>query len=226
MLGWLPNPLIVPVGFVIGILIAAPVGPVNVLCIQRSLERGTFAGLVAGVGAVLADGLIALIAALGVGVVAGVVEHHRFTIQAVGGLALLAFGVRLIYAVPELALDQIIAQSPRRFGSLFRELIWDLPTAFFLTITNPGAVLGLFAIFSGVGTFVALRGPVEALIMVAAIMAGSMAWWITLSLMIGAVRNRIDAQLLGRINMAAGALLVAFSVVLFGELIWGQLASR
>ena len=62
----LPNPLVIPVGILIGILVSAPVGPVNVLCIQRAIERGFFGGVAAGLGAVLGDGLIALFAAFGV----------------------------------------------------------------------------------------------------------------------------------------------------------------
>lgn len=220
MLSWLPNPLILPVGLAIGVLIAAPVGPVNILCIQRTLERGMFAGVVAGMGAVLADGFIALLAALGVGAVTGLVEGHRTIIQLVGGLVLLGFGLRLMHAEPELAMDQIISDHPRVLRNVFLELIWDLPTAFFMTVTNPAAVLGLFAIFGGVSTFVELRGTGEALIMVGAIMAGSLGWWIGLSAGIGLIRHRISVRWLGRINFGAGVLLIAFAAVLVGELIY------
>ncbi|MEM7775806.1 MAG: LysE family transporter [Pseudomonadota bacterium] len=220
MFGWLPNPFIVPVGFAIGLLIAVPVGPVNVLCIQRSMERGLFAGVVAGSGAVLADGLIALLAALGVGAISGLVRDYRTAIQLIGGLALLAFGLRLLLATPEL---ELIRQEPfnrSQLRGVFRDLFWDLPKAFFLTITNPGAVLGLFAIFGGISSFVEIRGPVEALIMVAAIMTGSLAWWITLSGIVGLIRSRIDAAWMGRINGFAGVLLLLFGLVLCGELLF------
>ena len=93
---FIPNPLIIPVGLVIGVLVAAPVGPVNVLCIQRAIERGFFGGLAAGIGAVLGDGTIALFAALGVGAISGAIEYHRTAIQVVGGLALIAFGAALL----------------------------------------------------------------------------------------------------------------------------------
>ncbi len=76
----LPNPLIIPVGVIIGILVAAPVGPVNVLCIQRAIERGFWGGIAAGMGAMFGDGLIALCAALGVGAISGAVAYHRLTI--------------------------------------------------------------------------------------------------------------------------------------------------
>ncbi len=92
----IPNPFIIPVGLIIGILVAAPVGPVNVLCVQRAIERGFWGGLAAGIGAVLGDGLIALFAGLGVGAISGAIEHHRTAIQIVGGLALIAFGLKLL----------------------------------------------------------------------------------------------------------------------------------
>src|SRR5690554_4963942 len=96
----IPNPLIIPIGMAIGVLVAAPVGPVNVLCIQRTIAYGMAAGVVAGMGAVLGDGLIALCAALGVGAISGVVDYHRATIQIIGGLVLLYFGWRLYTYAP------------------------------------------------------------------------------------------------------------------------------
>jgi threonine/homoserine/homoserine lactone efflux protein len=97
---FLPNPLIIPVGVIIGILVAAPVGPVNVLCIQRAIERGFWGGIAAGLGAMLGDGLIALCAALGVGAISGAVAYHRVTIQVLGGLVLVVFGLKLYFATP------------------------------------------------------------------------------------------------------------------------------
>lgn len=219
MLDLIPNPLIVPVGLIIGILVAAPVGPVNVLCIQRAIERGMWGGIAAGIGAVLGDGLIALFAALGVGAITGAVRHHRTAIQIVGGLALMAFGLRLYFTAPRLEAFDPEADSRTRL----KDFVWDIPQTFFLTITNPGAVLGLFAIFGGVSTFVEVDGYIAALTMVAAIMAGSLGWWVFLSTLIGRVRHRLDPGKLGRINRYAGLLLVAFGGVLIGEMVWKHL---
>src|SRR5919198_1220500 len=91
----IPNPLILPVGLVIGVLVAAPVGPVNVLCIHRAIQRGFWGGIAAGLGAVLGDGLIALFAALGVGAISGTIQQYRDAVQLMGGLALIAFGAKL-----------------------------------------------------------------------------------------------------------------------------------
>ncbi|MEQ1711950.1 MAG: LysE family transporter [Hyphomicrobium sp.] len=216
MLSFIPNPLIIPVGLVIGILVAAPVGPVNVLCIQRAIERGMWGGIAAGLGAVLGDGLIALFAALGVGAISGAVVHHRTAIQIVGGLALIAFGLKLYFTAPRLEAFDPDADSRARL----KDFVWDIPQTFFLTITNPGAVLGLFAIFGGISTFVEVDGYIAALTMVAAIMAGSLGWWVFLSTLIGRIRHRLNPDHIGRINRYAGILLIVFGSVLVGEMAW------
>ncbi len=210
----IPNPLIIPVGLLIGVLVAAPVGPVNVLCIQRAVERGFWGGIAAGLGAVLGDGLIAFLASFWVGTISGAVQYHRTAIQIVGGLALIGFGLKLYFTPPRL---EALHPTHEENASL-KDFAWDIPQTFFLTITNPGAVLGLFAIFGGVSTFVEVRSNVDALTMVAAIMSGSLAWWVTLSNLIGRFRHRLNAERLKLINQMAGLLLVSFGVVLVGEM--------
>ena len=116
---FLPNPLIIPIGVIIGILVAAPVGPVNVLCIQRAIERGFWGGLAAGLGAMLGDGLIALCAALGVGAISGAVAYHRLTIEIVGGLVLIAFGLRLYFAAPRFV-PVVTGQETKRRSAISR----------------------------------------------------------------------------------------------------------
>lgn len=210
----LPNPMVLPIGFIIGILVAAPVGPVNVLCIQRAIVRGLWGGVAAGLGAVLGDGLIALSAAMGVGAISGVVTYHRTAIQLVGGVVLIAFGWHLYMTLPSVDTPE---PNGNGNGSL-RNYLWDVPKTFFLTVTNPGAVLGLFAIFGGISTFVEVRGPVEALLMVAAVMTGSLSWWLGLSYVVARLRGRLSLERLGLINKVAGFALVVFGAVLIGEI--------
>lgn len=210
-----PNILIIPVGIVIGVLVAAPVGPVNVLCIQRAIERGFWGGLAAGIGATLGDGLIALFASLGVGAISGAIEYHRQTIQIVGGLALLAVGIKLYVAPPILA----SVHTEEDGAATLRDYAWDIPKTFFLTITNPGAVLGLFAIFGGVSSFVDVDSTVDALTMVASIMGGSLMWWLGLSHLIGRLRHRFSPAHLANTNRIAGVLLIGIGGLLVGELV-------
>ena len=211
----LPNPLIIPVGIIIGILVAAPVGPVNVLCIQRAIERGFWGGIAAGLGAMLGDGLIALCAALGVGAISGAVAYHRMTIQFVGGLVLIAFALKLYLAAPRF--EPAVTEEGR--AETLRDFVWDIPQTFFLTITNPGAVLGLFAIFGAVSTFVEVESYVDALTIVAAVMGGSFLWWFSLSHLIGRFRHLLTEGRLRLINQVAGLLLLGFGVLLVGEVV-------
>lgn len=213
---YIPNPLIIPIGLLVGVLIAAPVGPVNVLCIQRAIERGFWGGVAAGIGSVAGDGLIALCAGLGVGAVSGAVAAHRGIIQLVGGLALIAFGARLYLSQPKLLMP---AGHEAQTASL-RDFAWDIPQTFFLTITNPGAVLGLFAVFGGVSTFVEVDTTIDVLLMVAAIVAGSLLWWVALSNLIARYRHMLDGKRINQVNRVAGLLLALFGMVLIAEVAW------
>ncbi len=128
---------------------------------------------------------------------------------------LLAFGLKLYFATPRF--------TPVAIGDehkeTLRDFVWDIPQTFLLTITNPGAVLGLFAIFGGVSTFVEVESYVDALTIVAAVMGGSLAWWVGLSHLIGRFRHRVSEARLKLINQIAGLLLSVFGVLLVGEVI-------
>ena len=211
----IPNLAIIPVGALIGILVAAPVGPVNVLCIQRAIERGFWGGVAAGLGAVLGDGLIAFFAALGVGAISGAVKDYRVAIQIVGGLALIAFGSKLFHTAPKL--EALHADHGK--NATLGEFVWDIPQTFLLTITNPGAVLGLFAIFGGVSTFVEVSSRLDAMTLVAATMGGSLLWWLWLSRAIGRIRHKLNERRLKQINQYGGIALVGFGGLLIGEML-------
>jgi len=211
------------------------VGPVNVLCIQRTLERGFWAGVAAGFGAVLGDGVIAAAAAFGVTAISNLTTDYRTTIQLVGGAILLLFGVRLYFATPRTGakgsrwteLRRIAETIPDMFRPLMRYQIWRIvphasviPQSFFLTVTNPGAILGMFAIFGGLGSLTGgLTSYLEAFTLVLAVMGGSLLWWVGLSHIISTVRHKLDEDRLQRINQIAGGVLVGFGVLLIGQLI-------
>ena len=215
---YIPNLfLIVPVGLLMGILLALPLGPVNLLGLQRAVERGFFGGLAAGVGIMLGDGLIALATSLGVQAITGAIRDYRTLIQIVGGVALLVAGFKL-YFTPFV----ISADKPAEKATLW-DYVWDIPQMFFLTITNPSAVLGLVAIYGGVSSFVEVESHIDALAMVASIMGGSFLYWFVVSERISHVRHRLDQVRLGKINRIAGLVLIAFGGVLIGEMVFKRL---
>jgi len=210
---FIPNPFIIPVGMLMGVLLAMPFGPVNLLGIQRAVERGFFGGMAAGLGIMLGDGLIALGAALGVNAVSGAIRQYRALIQIVGGLALAGAGIKLCFTRVTVSTEAHAAKAS------LRDYIWDIPQTFFLTITNPGALLGLIAIFGGVSSFVEVESYVDAFLMVAAIMGGSFLYWFSVSQFIATIRHRFDVVRLGQINRIAGLVLIGFGCVLIGEMV-------
>jgi threonine/homoserine/homoserine lactone efflux protein len=219
-MSFIPNPWIIPVGLFIGIAVSAPVGPVNVLCVQRALNRGIAGGVAAGLGATIGDGLIALVAGMGIGAIDSVVTYYRTAIEAVGGSVLVLFGVLLCRTKVEVADVDVDAGSGR-----LRDYMGDIPKSFLMTVTNPGAVLGLFAIFGGIGSFVEVRGSVDAIVLVGAIMAGSLLWWVLLSAIVAKISGQFGDLNISRLNFIAGLALVGFGLVLLGEVAW-QLGLR
>lgn len=210
---YIPNPLIIPIGMIMGVLLAMPFGPVNLLAIQRAVERGFFGGMAAGLGIMAGDGLIALGAALGVNAISGAVRDYRSAIQLIGGAALLFAGAKLYFS------KAVIAAEPADRKVTLWDYIWEIPQMFFLTITNPAAVLGLIAIFGGVSSFVEVETYIDAFTMVAAIMGGSFLYWFVVSNFIATIRHRFDVVRLEQINRIAGLILIGFGCVLIGEMV-------
>ncbi|MFT5510065.1 MAG: threonine/homoserine/homoserine lactone efflux protein [Hyphomicrobiaceae bacterium] len=214
-MSYIPNPLIIPVGIIIGVAVSAPVGPVNVLCVQRALQRGITGGVAAGLGATLGDGVIAFAAAMGIGAIDTVVAYYRHAIQAIGGFVLIIFGVMLCRTQTSTA-DPGGAEEPGRLW----DYVVDVPKAFLMTVTNPAAVLGLFAIFGGIGTFVEVHSSIDAVVLVGAIMAGSLLWWLILSTIVAKISGRFGGINIGRLNLIAGLALIVFGLVLLSEVFW------
>jgi len=212
-MSFLPNPLIIPVGFLIGVLIALPLGPTNVLGLQRAAERGFFGGLAAGLGIMLGDGIIALGAALGVNAISGAIKQYRTIIQIIGGLALVGAGLKLFMSRPSFT---SVSEAAR---ATLGDYVWDIPKLMLLTITNPAAVLGLVAIFGGVSSFVEVGSHIDAITMVAAIMGGSFCYWLIVSRLISSIRHTFDESKMRALNMIAGLVLIGFGGLLIGEML-------
>ena len=201
-------------GIVIGLLLAAPIGPVNVLVIQRAATGGFWAGLAAGIGAVLGDGTLAAIAAFSMRAISDLMLAYRGPIQLIGGAVLIIFGLGLLFAKPA------PSSCPSGKGLPSWEHTGVIPQTYFLTITNPGAILGTAAIFGGLGSLIGgLDNNFEALLLVAAVMGGSLLWWLSLSELIATIRHKLTEERLKLINRIAGLVLIAFGLlVLIGGL--------
>ncbi len=205
-------------GIAVGVLVAAPIGPVNVLCIQRAVARGFWAGVAAGLGAALGDGLLAAIAAFSVTAISDLMITYSGPIQLIGGLVLIAFGIGLLFKSP------VLVMAPRRESRL-SEHTGIIPQTFLLTVSNPGAILGMIAMIGALSSVIGgLNGYLEALVLVASVMGGSLLWWLFLSELIATIRHRLNENRLKIVNRAAGTLLILFGVgLLLNEFVlhWG-----
>lgn len=196
-------------GFFIGIAIAAPIGPINLIVLRTALSRGFAGGLFAGLGSVLGDGAFASVAAFGVRQIEEFVMAHATVLGAIGGGLLVIVGLKTSRAhVDPAALAQ--AAGPITGQAAGRKVL----QTFFLTITNPATMMGMLAIFGTMGAALQLTtAPARAGMTVAGVMIGSLGWWAFLSVMVGLLRTRINGVWLDRINHWAGILIVALGFV-------------
>lgn len=210
------DPKIFLTGMAIGIAISAPVGPVNVMAIQRALRFGFLNGLAAGSGAVIADALFAGAAAFGVNAVSQFISGHHQLIQALGGVLLLVFGWLTSRMHPHLD-----ASKGGRAGH-----VSGLLTAFAMTITNPGAALGSVALIGALGPL-ARDGDdyAVAIVLVAGVIAGGVLWWVSVAGVATRLRERTTDIWLERINRIAGGALIVFGVAVLAQLAYALLAA-
>ncbi|MBS4048809.1 MAG: LysE family translocator [Alphaproteobacteria bacterium] len=205
------NLLMLGKGLVAGFIIAAPVGPVGVLCVQRTLHQGRVAGLMSGLGAAVADAAYGCVAAFGLSLISNWLQAHEAVFRLCGGLFLLFMAWRMLRAAlhPEPAVSAD--------GSYNERPIACFVSTFILTATNPitiVAFLGIFAFF-GIGAF-GLSNAM-ALWLVLGVFAGSSVWWLSLAGLAGAFRQRLGNGGLKWINGASGLLMLGFGLYGIGS---------
>lgn len=197
-------------GMLIGMIASAPMGPVGVLCVQRTLNKGRWYGLVTGIGAAVSDIIYAGITGFGMAFIMDFInnEQNKFYLQIAGSVLLLAFGVYTWRSDP----TKNMHKSGQQKGSLW----YNLWTAFLVTFSNPLIIflfMGLFAQFA----FVIPEHPFEMLIGFASIVAGALLWWYGLTWLVNKIRSIFQEEGIRIINQIIGAAVTIFSVVsLFG----------
>ena len=192
-------------GWLIGIGIAAPVGPIGLLCIQRTLAAGRLIGLATGLGAATADALYGVVAAFGLAAISGRLVAWQDGLALSGGIFLCYLGVRTFLTPPVTGED---GAPDTDIG-----LVAAYLTTFLLTLTNPVTILAFVAIFAGMGLASAAGSYGSALLLVLGVFAGSASWWLLLSGGVSLVRHRLSARILGWINRAAGLIIGAFGLI-------------
>ncbi len=189
-------------GILLGFAIAAPVGPIGILCIRRTLQYGRWSGLFSGLGAALADTFYAFIAAFSLTLISNFLMEGQFWFRLLGGFFLLWLGWKTFFANTAIKQGEISHTS----------LLGDFVSTFFLTVSNPMTILFFVGIFAGIGV-VGVAGSYWApFILVAGVFIGSAAWWLILSEGITLFRNKLGQTAMLWLNRTAGALIAIFGI--------------
>jgi threonine/homoserine/homoserine lactone efflux protein len=197
-------------GFVVGLSIAAPVGPIGVLCIRRTLAQGRSYGLISGLGAATADAAYGCVAGFGLTFVSGFLVGQQVWLRLVGGAFLCYLGIRTLLAKPAEK-----ASEAKGTG-----LLGAYASTFFLTLTNPMTILSFAAIFAGLGVAETGGDYTSAAILVAGVFAGSALWWLLLSGGVSLLHRKFTPWALVWVNRVSGLVVVGFGVFA----LWGAAA--
>ncbi|MGE5505826.1 MAG: LysE family translocator [Actinomycetota bacterium] len=189
-------------GIAIGFALAAPIGPVGILCIRKALNDGRVAAFVAGLGAALADTVFAAVAAAGIGVALAWLADWATVIKAVGGTFMVVLGVGA-WRAAAVAVEPDAGAGPGPWR--------DFLSTFAVTITNPFTILGAAGAFAAFGSGIGVA-------LVGGVFIGSALWWLVLALLVAAVRTRFTPERMRLVNHASGALLVVFGLAALASL--------
>jgi len=200
-------------GVLIGIVVAAPIGPVNLICIRRTLAYGRTNGFVSGLGAAIGDAVFATVAAFGLTALSTTLMLVGDWLQAIGGFFLIGLGVHTYLHTP-VDTKEVNVKTTGKLAAA-------VTATFVLTITNPATMLGFVAIFGGVGGLVTSEpSMLTAGLLVAAVFVGSALWWLGVVLTVGLLRDRMTDQTLILINRVSGVLIISFGIFIIARLIY------
>jgi threonine/homoserine/homoserine lactone efflux protein len=189
-------------GLVLGFISSIPLGPIGVICIQRTLGKGRLSGFVSGLGAASADTLLAIVAGLGLSFIIDFITGHKIYFQLVGGILVLGIGINIFFKSP-------VKQFKERH--LKKNNLWtDYLSVLFLTLSNPLAVFIFLAIFAGLNLVNSSYGFFSPLIIFTGIFCGAALWWFTLSSLVNTYRSKIRLKNLWWLNKITGIIILLF----------------
>lgn len=196
-------------GFLVGICASAPLGPIAILVIQKSLSKGRKSGFVSGLGATVSDTCYALIAIFALAFAQKFIEDHQSIILLVGGLILTLVGVSMAFSNPlrkKMRRGGSVAASPKDFGQ-----------AVAMAFSNPGAIFVMFTLFAFFGLANDAPHTWRVAPIILSVSAGSVTYWFCISWLISRFREKINMKTVVWINRVTGAIIVIVGVALFGQ---------
>lgn len=198
-------------GLIVGLLMAAPIGAVGVMCIKRSLSDGWLRAMAVGMGSAVVDAGFGTVAGLGLTFVSTFVTDHQVAIGVVGSVIVMGIGVATY-------LSPVKAETVKVESGLKRR---DFATAFMLSVSNPATLLGAVGLFAALGQVDPKTAPQSAMVLIGGVFAGSMAWWVFLTAAAGFFRQWFVPETLARMNKIEGAVIAVLgaglALVILGD---------
>lgn len=197
-------------GILIGLFVTAPLGPVGVMCIQRTINRGLKSGLITGIGAASADTLYSIIAGLGVGYLVTFIEEKKYWIQLIGAAIIILIAIKIFYTNPAIAV--------RNGRNKKNKPLEDFLSSFIVTLTNPTVLIVFLAAFARFGMVDENTDYFSASILIGGIFAGAFGWWYVLCNLINKFRNKIRLKNIWWLNKIMGVIVFILGVIALVEL--------
>lgn len=197
-------------GIIAGFLIAAPVGPIGILCIRRTLAGSYVLGVATGVGAGLADTFYGTVAAFSIASVSDFIKSHDFYLHLFGGIALLWIG----FSIWRSHIGENTSKNENG-----ESLLNGFTSAFFLTVSNPVTLIAFAAAFAAMDVSTANDSVTQALALVVGVLVGANSWWLTLCTGVRLMHNKLTETHLDWINKGSGIMLIGFAAYLLLSLL-------
>ncbi len=196
-------------GLLVGIFVSAPMGPVGVLCVQRTVSKGRIKGFFSGLGAATADTFYAFLAAFGISFVSNFLTENQKLFQIIGVSVLLFIGVRMILKNP---IKEFRENHKNKHVIKKRHLVKDYIAVFFLTISNPLTILFFGAAFTMFGLLTMAESPTDSYLLVMGIFTGACLWWFFLTTMVARFKKRFNLRSMFVINRVSGIIILILTL--------------
>ena len=192
-------------GIIVGIIVTAPVGPIGLLCIQRTINRGMFSGLTTGIASALADLVFAIIAGFSISAIGNFLEVNKLLIRLIGGIIVLFLGIRITRTNP---IKRFRHQKLQK-----RTYVGDAISGFLITLTNPVVIIVFGAAFAGFGLNEA-QSHKEVIFTIIGIFIGAVSWWTTLTFLVNIFKSKINFRKMFWLNRITGILVIIFGIAI------------
>lgn len=193
-------------GFLIGIFVSAPMGPIGLLCIQRTLSKGQWHGFSSGLGAAFSDIIYAGIISLGMGFIIDFITGNQYVLKIMGSILFMIYGIYVFFSNPFKHIHE-----PKVSSNSYWQ---DTVSAFFLTLSNPLIVFLYIVLFARFNFIAAEEKLFSILLGLVSILAGALSWWFLLSFLVGKLRKKMNLRALLIMNKTVGIIIIVLSVYL------------